>query len=81
MGVLVRKGRRTYTAWPLGNSLEELAKKSQTQVKDELAAVGNADHALGFDDQFRRMWRYYLAYCEGGFRSGRVDVRQIVMAR
>lgn len=37
--------------------------------------------ALGYDDPFRRMWRYYLAYCEGGFRAGRVDVRQIVLDR
>jgi cyclopropane-fatty-acyl-phospholipid synthase len=37
--------------------------------------------ALGFDERFRRMWGYYLAYCEGGFGSGRVDVRQIVLAR
>ena len=37
--------------------------------------------ALGFDERFRRMWRYYLGYCEGGFRAGRVDVRQIVLAR
>lgn len=37
--------------------------------------------ALGFDERFRRMWRYYLAYCEGGFRAGRVDVRQIVLER
>ncbi len=37
--------------------------------------------ALGFDEPFRRMWRYYLAYCEGGFRAGRVDVRQIVLLR
>jgi len=37
--------------------------------------------ALGFDERFRRMWRYYLAYCEGGFRAGRVDVKQIVLAR
>jgi cyclopropane-fatty-acyl-phospholipid synthase len=35
---------------------------------------------LGFDERFRRMWRYYLSYCEGGFRAGRVDVRQIVLA-
>ena len=35
--------------------------------------------ALGFDEPFRRMWRYYLAYCEGGFRAGRVDVEQIVL--
>ncbi len=37
--------------------------------------------SLGFDERFRRMWRYYLSYCEGGFRAGRVDVRQIVLAR
>jgi len=36
---------------------------------------------LGFDEPFRRMWRYYLAYCEGGFRAGRVDVSQIVLER
>ena len=35
----------------------------------------------GFDERFRRMWEYYLAYCEGGFRSGNIDVRQMVFAR
>jgi cyclopropane-fatty-acyl-phospholipid synthase len=35
---------------------------------------------MGFDERFRRMWQYYLSYCEGGFRSGRVDVNQIVLA-
>lgn len=30
--------------------------------------------ALGFDASFRRLWEYYLCYCEAGFRSGRVDV-------
>ena len=30
--------------------------------------------ALGYDDAFRRLWEYYLCYCEAGFRSGRVDV-------
>jgi cyclopropane-fatty-acyl-phospholipid synthase len=35
--------------------------------------------SIGFDDRFRRMWRYYLAYCEAGFRTGRIDVRQIAL--
>lgn len=35
--------------------------------------------AMGFDDDFRRLWRYYLSYCEGGFRSGRIDVGQIIL--
>jgi cyclopropane-fatty-acyl-phospholipid synthase len=35
----------------------------------------------GFDERFRRMWEYYLAYCEAGFRSGNIDVRQMMFAR
>ncbi|MFM9938287.1 MAG: class I SAM-dependent methyltransferase [Hyphomicrobiaceae bacterium] len=30
--------------------------------------------ALGFDERFRRMWLYYLAYCEVGFQRGMIDV-------
>ena len=30
--------------------------------------------ALGFDERFRRMWEYYLAYCEVGFERGTIDV-------
>lgn len=30
--------------------------------------------ALGFDDRFRRMWLYYLTYCEVGFDRGLIDV-------
>ena len=29
---------------------------------------------LGFDDNFRRTWRYYLTYCEAGFTEGTIDV-------
>lgn len=29
---------------------------------------------MGFDQKFRRMWLYYLAYCEAGFEKGTVDV-------
>ena len=30
--------------------------------------------ALGFDEQFRRLWRLYLSYCEAGFLAGNIDV-------
>lgn len=32
-----------------------------------------------FDEHFRRMWKLYLAYCEAGFRLGRIDVRQLAL--
>ncbi|RMF08849.1 MAG: class I SAM-dependent methyltransferase, partial [Alphaproteobacteria bacterium] len=37
--------------------------------------------ACGFDQRFRRLWRYYLAYCEAGFTTGRIDVGQYVIRR
>lgn len=33
--------------------------------------------ALGFDDGFIRLWRFYLAACIAGFRTGRTDVMQV----
>jgi cyclopropane-fatty-acyl-phospholipid synthase len=36
---------------------------------------------LGFDERFRRLWEYYLAYCEAGFLSGNIDVRQVIFAK
>jgi cyclopropane-fatty-acyl-phospholipid synthase len=37
--------------------------------------------ALGFDDVFCRMWQFYLAYCEAGFRTGLVGVGQYLLER
>ena len=36
--------------------------------------------ALGFDATFRRMWDFYLAYCEAGFATAYLDVAQLVMS-
>ncbi|MEZ5870332.1 MAG: cyclopropane-fatty-acyl-phospholipid synthase family protein [Nitratireductor sp.] len=36
---------------------------------------------LGFDERFRRMWEFYLHYCEAGFRTGNIDVRQVFFTR
>lgn len=35
---------------------------------------------LGFDERFRRLWRFYLAYCEAGFAAGSTDVVQFELA-
>ena len=32
---------------------------------------------LGFDETFKLMWNYYLSYCEGGFLSKNIDLKQI----
>ncbi len=32
-----------------------------------------------FDDRFKRMWELYLSYCEGGFKAGMIDVKQMLI--
>ena len=35
----------------------------------------------GFDEAFHQLWRYYLMYCEGGFRGGGIDVAQVTLVK
>ncbi len=35
----------------------------------------------GFDGQFRDLWRFYLMYCEGGFRGGGITVSQVTLVK
>lgn len=37
--------------------------------------------AQGFDDRFIRMWEFYLAYCEGGFRERSIGVAHLLLAK
>ena len=36
---------------------------------------------VGFDERFIQLWRYYLMYCEGGFRGGGIDVAQVTLSK
>jgi cyclopropane-fatty-acyl-phospholipid synthase len=36
---------------------------------------------MGFDERFKRLWQFYLSYCEAGFRTGRTDVLQVSLAK
>ncbi|KQZ13560.1 cyclopropane-fatty-acyl-phospholipid synthase [Mesorhizobium sp. Root554] len=33
---------------------------------------------LGFDERFKKLWEFYLHYCEAGFRASYIDVRQVI---
>lgn len=37
--------------------------------------------AQGFDERFRKLWRFYLSYCEAGFRTERTNVVQLSLAK
>ena len=41
----------------------------------------SAGRLADFDDEFHNLWRYYLMYCEGGFRGRGIDVAQVTLSR
>lgn len=45
------------------------------------AAVHEGRLPDGFDPAFHQLWRYYLMYCEGGFRGGGIDVAQVTLVK
>lgn len=52
------------------------------QWRERFEAVVAAGHLpAGFDERFVRLWRYYLQYCEGGFRGGGIDVAQVTLEK
>ncbi len=49
--------------------------------RDNFNARWETIRQQGFDETFRRMWEFYLAYCEAGFRTGYLGVSQLTMTR
>jgi cyclopropane-fatty-acyl-phospholipid synthase len=49
--------------------------------RDRFDAAVREGRLKGFDERFHDLWRYYLMYCEGGFRGGGIDVAQVTMVK
>ena len=45
------------------------------------AAIAEKRLPAGFDEKFIALWRYYLMYCEGGFRGGGINVAQVTLVK
>lgn len=52
--------------------------KTLAEWREEFWLKWETIKPLGFDDRFKKLWEFYLFYCEAGFRSGNINVRQIV---
>lgn len=48
--------------------------RTLAEWRERFLAAWPAIEAMGFPPRFKRLWEYYLAYCEGGFRAGSVEV-------
>ncbi|CAM8661803.1 cyclopropane-fatty-acyl-phospholipid synthase family protein [Sphingobium sp.] len=44
-------------------------------------AIEEGQLPASFDQHFVALWRYYLMYCEGGFRGGGIDVAQVTLVK
>ena len=52
--------------------------RTLAEWRQRFNAAWGAIAPLGFDERFRRMWEFYLHYCEAGFRAGNTDVHQLI---
>ena len=51
------------------------------QWRNRYEAAVSEGRLNGFSERFHNLWRYYLMYCEGGFRGGGIDVAQVTMVK
>ncbi|MGI9411426.1 MAG: class I SAM-dependent methyltransferase [Hyphomicrobiaceae bacterium] len=65
-----RAGLTIVSSVHFGDSYRRTLAEWRNRFHKNWAAVA----ALGFDERFRRMWDYYLRYCEAGFQFGTIDV-------
>jgi cyclopropane-fatty-acyl-phospholipid synthase len=49
--------------------------------RERFRAASSRLRAQGFDEKFSRMWEFYLAYSEAGFRSGYLGASQLRLIR
>ena len=64
-------GLRLARSESFGALLREDARSSGASASTR---AGSEIAAQGFDERFRRLWDYYLCYCEAGFAEGIIDV-------
>jgi cyclopropane-fatty-acyl-phospholipid synthase len=70
-------GMSLHQAEDIGQHYAETLKAWRERFLAKLDQV----RAMGFDENFLRMWEYYLAYCEGAFREGHIGDIQLVLRK
>jgi cyclopropane-fatty-acyl-phospholipid synthase len=75
--LIVEQGFSTRQWDVFGMDYAETLRRWRQSFENRLEEV----RAQGFDEQFIRLWRFYLAYCEAGFDETRIDVVQVAFSR
>jgi cyclopropane-fatty-acyl-phospholipid synthase len=72
---------RSGLTWESASSFGGDYARTLAQWTERFQAAWREIAELGFDERFRRMWLFYLGYCEAGFTTGRTDVIQVSLAK
>ena len=66
-----------YNVFQENNNYSEHYAKTLNNWRNNFNSSLNDIKNNGFDDRFIRLWNYYLAYCESGFKTKRIGLNQI----
>lgn len=67
--------------WREASSFGEDYARTLSEWRDRFLARWQEIQPLGFDERFKKLWVFYLAYCEAGFRAKTTDVLQAAVTR
>lgn len=76
---IARAGLALRDSFWFGQDYAETLSRWQTAFQHAWPRISRLSRQ--YDSRFKRLWEYYLAYCEAGFRAGWTDVGQFVIAR
>jgi cyclopropane-fatty-acyl-phospholipid synthase len=75
--VIISKGMQIENRKMFGNDYARTLRYWSESFENSWDCIKN----LGFSESFKRLWNYYLGYCEGGFKSGNINVGQFLIKK
>jgi len=79
--ILQQQVERAGLVWKQAHSFGQDYAHTLSDWHDRFIAAWDDIRPLGFDERFKKLWRFYLGYCEAGFRAATTDVHQIAAMR
>ncbi len=80
-GALMKEVERAGLAWQGAAAFGEDYALTLSEWRRRFLAAWDEIVAMGFDERFKKLWQFYLSYCEAGFRAATTDVMQIRLTR
>ena len=71
---IMREAEKVGLTFSFSERFGESYARTLSEWRRRFLASRKMVEALGFSEEFQRMWDYYLSYSEGGFRAGVIDV-------